>query len=1352
MAKTVAAPNLEKILSGLGVTRARAVAAGDSVSAARTATSFGSNIRASRTPQGPTIADIQALSPARIPDVSAGSDALPWKPTLGDAPRESDDGLFGDVMGVLGTVIDVVDTPRAFVTSLAKETVDTVIGSRVGEWMYDAGQALGFGDGWSDKDLAEARKRLGSGSWDDLWSQTDRNIGFREVWDAAYDTKGNHSNWFYKIAGVAGDIILDPLTYIGMGTGVAARAGDGAADGLRAAIQDGGRKQISKALAEEALSKGLKGEAVDTLIADAARRGRGALTRGRLGKMGTEGVARELGMTERFGLVVGKHGQGLALPGTSFVADATESLKGAIKETLGRGRAARIVRDMRFAPEFGERQLLGLARSGADVSTRAEAVRALVTVNERTGAMAHFGAQMVREVKNSDWAKQIRSMEGDASARLVDAIESGVDDPLAKSVSSWLTKVRAKAVELGVKIGWQDNYVPHILTDEARKLARRNHEFRGLVDSLMKEEAFQKARTVEGTIAQINAKSMSKYGVKMFDDDIETIVTKYITQAADAVGRQAQKDGLKRMGVASLKETVTEVSSLAERPDLLERIKVADATRRAALGAEADALDSAAAIRRQQIDIARQVVDDQRRNVASKLGKLQKAVKDAEAKVATAQAAADLARTKAEAAKSVYDEARKVAQKSRSKLTRAARRKLNELESKMAEASSEALRLENEHKNLLDGFDFAGVAEDHNLGLDLGVKGYEESSKAANSAMQMLADEYSSLSKYHDELKVANTPLGEAAGEEAVAKANASLTAAVADANGKLDAVDLATHSFDVMAADAATITPIYEDFLNRLDTFMSDVTNHKRRIKQRAAMMERAHLLRARSAESMKMMKYVGRNDVADLFARQNMLADMLDIQAVEAATDVSDMNILIDQLKDPKFREHTALRVSEGYKALDDTHQIPGWLDDILKFEPNVRDSGWWDDAARYFDRVQNLWKGYAIARPGFVVRNAYSSLFNVYLEAGVGAADSVAKFHKFYKIFKKDPENYMAAALKVFKDPALVDKMDLALKTVAATGGGLAHEEFQVGLVHGLSANPFSRDFAPIKAIRHGSEEVEALVRGGHALSVLQRGGSYDLAVDTVTKWHFNYRDITQFDRNMKRVIPFWTFFSRDIALQAQTFPKVLPKLNRTYFNLKRNLEYGEQPDRNVPNYDRLSIRLPGGDSNSNIGYLPLDLPAVKFQQFVGDTISRPTSIISNASPFVKMPMELMTGQQFYNGQEFANANSQFRNGVRQPRGAPWYAQIPGLSNVLGATNVTNTYADGTQTMTDRTQYIIESLFPTLAQSRRATKDANGALSWLTGVAPRYNTPDMRAAKDRRREALLAAQEAARRDLGW
>lgn len=1361
MAKSVAAPDLSKVLAGLGITPESVRRASTGTSSGRAATAIGANIvanRVSSAPKGASLADIQALSPYRVPVSTAGSDALPWKPTLGDAPAEhSDFGILDVVGGVFSKILDAVDTPRAFVTSLAKESVDGFIGSRFGEWMYDAGRALGGGDSWSREALAKDRERLGTGSWNDLWSQTDRNIGFREVFDKAVDSEGNHSNWWYKIAGVGGDVIMDPLTYLTMGTGVAAKAGDGVADGMRQAIRDGGRKQISKALAQEAASKGITGEAVDTLIADAARRGRGALTKGRLASQGTADVAKDLGLDARFGLVIGKHGEGIALPGTSFLADGIEAFKGAAKEVLGKTGAADVVRKMRIPETFGERQLLGIARGSGDVATRAEAVRALVSVNERTGAMAHFGAQVVREVKNADWSKQVRGIGGDASARLVDAIESGADDVLAKDVSSWLTRVRQKAIDLGLKIGWHDNYVPHIMTRDARKLASENRGFSAWVDSLLKDEGFMKARQSGDTIAVANAKSMAEHGVKVFEDDIETIVTHYIGQVADQVGKQAQRDALKRMGVATIQETVTEVSSMAERPDLLARIAVAEKARAVALGAEGDALDSAAAIRRQQIETARDVVNAQRKDIAGKLSSLETQIKAAERKLQAANDAAAKAVAKRDAAQALYDQTAKVAKAARGKFARQARKDLARLTAELDAASMLARDTEQAARELNESFSFAQLAgvDGSALHVDLGdVLGAEQQMKSARSAAQMLADEFSQLSKYEDELKVANTPLGQLAGEETVAQADASLTAAVANANGKLDAVDLATHSFDLLSSSKATLEPIYNDYVDRLNKFLSETSSSvgKRNLKQRAALLNQANVLRNRARDSLEIMGVVGRNDIADLFARQNMLADMLDIDAVEAATDAMDMRDLIKHLKDPKFREYTAHRVKNGFVAMDDIYEIPDWMHQAMEFEPKARQAGWWDNAVRFFDRTQNVWKGYAIARPGFIVRNAYSSLFNVYLDTGLAGVDAVRKFHAFYKIFKKDPVNYLDTALAHFKDPALVDRMEQALKTVSATGGGLAHEEFQVGLVHGLSANPLSRDFAPIKAIRHGSEEVEALVRGGHALAVLQRGGSYDLAVDTVTKWHFNYRDITSFDQAAKRVYPFWTFFSRDMALQAQTFTRVLPKLNRTYFNVKRNLEYGEAPDRNRPSYDRLSLRLPGGDANSDVGYLSLDLPAVKFQQFIGDTMSRPESLGSGFSPIIKTPLELLGGHQFYNGVPFADSNSKFTDGVRGPREAPWYAQLPGVGTALDAVGVTDTFADGTRTMTDRTQFVIEQLFPTLAQSRRATKDANGALSWLTGVAPRYNTPDMRSAADRRREALLTAQEAARRDLGY
>lgn len=1348
MAKRVDAPNLEKVLAGLGITR-QSVAQASGHSGAETAVSFGDNIRRNRqaaAPKGVTRADLRAATPSFQPPPGGGSAALPWKPTLGFAAGDHVDdggGWMGFVGDAFSKVLNVVDTPRAYVASAVKEITDTVYSSRIGEWMDEVG-------GTSDAERQENLDRMGSGSWDDFVSQGRRHIGFREIWDSAHDSEGDDA-WINRIVGVAGDLAVDPLSYIAFGSGSAVKAVDGVSDGIRMAIQDGGRNQISKAIAIEAAAKGVQGAGVDALIAGAAAKGRGALTKGAIARAGATDVAAELGVP-RMARVLGSHGQGIAIPGTTLLTEGIESLKGAVKQTLGRQRAAVVLRSTRLAAEYGERQLVAIARGSGDVAMRAEAVQALVSVNRRTAAFAHFGAQAVREVKNSDWARQVRHMGDGEGANLLDQIETGAASGLASDVSGWLTGVRQKAVEQGLDIGWQDNYVPHLLTREARKLGQTDRKFQVWVESLLQQEGFQKARTVKGTIRELNAKSMAEHGVKVFEDDIETVVTSYITEVADAVGRQAQKDALKQMGVASLKETVTEVSSLSERPDLLARIESAQAVRDAARTREGRALDSAMAIRRDQIDTARQVVFAQRKNVAAKLKGLDRQIQVAGRRVATLDDAVARATARRDGQRLVLAETKKALSGARTSERRRLGRRLAQLEKDMVDHDRLVVDAEEALRRFHADFDFSQTAgvDGTNLLVDLGdMHGYSASVAAAQETRQLVADEYSQLVKFHTELKVANTPLGDLPGESKMLDASASLAARSAELDGMLDASDLAVHSFDVALADKQVLGPLYAGYQDRLTKFIDDTGSLPKVSKKRAAQLRQAQVLRDRSRLSLEMMETAD-TAVADLFARQNMLLDMVDIQAVEAGTDIADMNDLIKHLKDPQFREHTALKVSSGFIEMDDKFQLPGWMDDVIGFEPKVRTAGFWDDAVRFYDRTQNLWKGYAIARPGFIVRNAYSSLFNVYLEAGVGAAKSVKQFHAFYKIFKDHPDDYIRIATERFGDANVVRRLDEALQTVAATGGGLAHEEFQVGLLHSVSANPLSPNFLPIKLIRSGSEEVEALVRGGHAFDVLQRGGTQDLAIDTVSKWHFNYRDITEFDRAAKRVMPFWTFFSRDLALQASTFTRVLPKLNRTYFNVKRNLEYGEDPDTGVPSYDRLSLRLPGGDASSNVGYLPLDLPAVKFQETISN-LGRPDSLVSQMTPGLKVPLELTAGRQFFTGRDFADKNSYYQDGVRVPREAPWYAQLPGVAQVAEATGITNRYADGTATMTDRTQYVLESLFPTLAQSRRATKDTYGVSSWLTGVGVRQNTPDMRSAADRRRQALLAAQQAERRDLG-
>ena len=313
-----------------------------------------------------------------------------------------------------------------------------------------------------------------------------------------------------------------------------------------------------------------------------------------------------------------------------------------------------------------------------------------------------------------------------------------------------------------------------------------------------------------------------------------------------------------------------------------------------------------------------------------------------------------------------------------------------------------------------------------------------------------------------------------------------------------------------------------------------------------------------------------------------------------------------------------------------------------------------------------------------------------------------------------------------------------MDEALKVIAATGGGLAPAEFHTGFIHGLSANPLNADFAPLRGVRHANESIEAVVRGGHAYDVLKRGGSTDLAIDTVTKWHFNYRDISNFDRKMKNVIPFWAFFSKNIGLQAHVWTHELPKLNRTYFNLQRNMGHGQPQEVGAPGWLTGSMPLPLSINPGGVStYLNPGLPTTQFAQDAQNAVSDPTKLLSNLAPWFQLPIEGVAGKNLYTGAP----NTGYRD-------AGPLGMIPGMSHMPGFAQA----ASGDAAVTPFAKDILQGAMPWLGQANRFSGNdpAGSATSWLTGVSVNRVTPAQRKAEAYKQILAQKSSSKKRKDL--
>jgi len=270
--------------------------------------------------------------------------------------------------------------------------------------------------------------------------------------------------------------------------------------------------------------------------------------------------------------------------------------------------------------------------------------------------------------------------------------------------------------------------------------------------------------------------------------------------------------------------------------------------------------------------------------------------------------------------------------------------------------------------------------------------------------------------------------------------------------------------------------------------------------------------------------------------------------------------------------------------------------------------------------------------------------SSAFSMYLEAGLAAFKNMKRMGEFLELRNKYPEDYLArAANRGMKDVA---GMDAAFSAVAGSGSGQVVSEFVTEVGRGLSAKPWSADFAAYRGVRSANEKIESLIRATHAYTVIERGGTAAQAMDVVTKWHFNYRDLTAHDRRMKDFFPFWSFFSNNVALQAHIFTHELPKLNRTVMNIKRNTEQDGNLE-GAPDYMQGQMLFGGNrDAQGSQRFFDAGLPSMQFISDAGTLQNNPLALVGGmASPMLSLPAQALfnrdtlTGRGWTDPKDFA-----------------------------------------------------------------------------------------------------------------
>ena len=325
---------------------------------------------------------------------------------------------------------------------------------------------------------------------------------------------------------------------------------------------------------------------------------------------------------------------------------------------------------------------------------------------------------------------------------------------------------------------------------------------------------------------------------------------------------------------------------------------------------------------------------------------------------------------------------------------------------------------------------------------------------------------------------------------------------------------------------------------------------------------------------------------------------------------------------LKSAKSKELvTSFKIAlrDGFKEIASTGvYIPAEMENMVRrvIEIDNRDVA---GMLKALNKYTEVWKAVKTTSPRFHIRNALSATVMNYV-AGV-STKNMMRGVDFYKAYLRNPRNWLNDIPAEFRPYA-----QQALDAVFAAGGGQYQE------ITNAATSLSNRGV--FKLSRNVGSAVEGSVRMGQALdSILPqelggKGLGFDLAVGQIEKFHFNYSKLSQFDRNAKAMIPFWTFMSRNLPLQLEQM-WLSPRTYAIYNSLARNLNANEEGDV-VPGWikEGEGFKLPFGDNL----YATPDIGYTQVQRDI-EMLKDPIRFAQNLNPIPKTALEWWANKQFY-----------------------------------------------------------------------------------------------------------------------
>lgn len=475
---------------------------------------------------------------------------------------------------------------------------------------------------------------------------------------------------------------------------------------------------------------------------------------------------------------------------------------------------------------------------------------------------------------------------------------------------------------------------------------------------------------------------------------------------------------------------------------------------------------------------------------------------------------------------------------------------------------------------------------------------------------------------------------------------------------------------------------------------------------------------------------------------ALRAVLAQYLNAEAKMLSTK-ADLVSLETKFADPNWwKMDVTPLLKEGFEQLESwglpNMQASKWVKEFFDNFSRTEDPAVAQALGKFLGWYTKRFKAYAVASPGFHIRNAIDNTFRVF-SAGAETRNMFEAETLFGKWVSARRAGELDKFLNGLGEQRAVFEKALQIYHGSGSGqGGAALSE----LLNTVKLKKIDENFW-LRANRNLTERVEGSARFMLAYDSAVRGMDVEAATLRVRRYMFDYsaEGRSNLDRSMRHIVPFWTYMSKNLPFQIVNRwknPKAYIAVNAIF----KNLQGGD--GMSIPSYlmQAGAVDLGGGNA------LTVDLGQNRVEEqltMLGD----PTRLLKDVNPGLRLPMELAGNRKYYNNQPFSAQPSEIPGGPLSPVLAAALGML-GLTDTAGARTTPMSPEPGSDVVSSKTAYALMNALPPLAMLERlvpatqqyADRQENSWLGWL-GIPYRSFTPEQQA--QNREQAMRELRDA-------